>query len=377
MKLENKQWKLKSKGVPSVKTFVLKRKKTINISLSIVVALFASLSLYSYFQPTTLISSNDENHTTMVTTYEYQATVTPNVLHPSGGTIPAGETILKKITTAIPVEVKTIVNAAEDVVVKGEYEVQLTLIAEDLWEKTFTLGEKQAFQKEGKSVSIIDEMYKIDLEAINKFASQAEDETGITPSKYLLEINPTIIGTVSYAGIERELQMQEKLVFHSLFDSIVLVSDEAFSTPIQFGSSEIMPATIQFFGKALPVAAVRTASVAVTIIASIFLVLLYKPFKPKKRKSQIEMFNKKYGNRMIIVNRDEGMNAKSSLLLGDMKSLLRIADEKELPIFCLAESVGKAVYFILDGNYLYKYEVFEEESVKELWKENIEVLVEE
>src|SRR5690606_19738106 len=216
-----------------------------------------------------------------------------NVLNPAGGTVPVGETIVKKITTAIPIEIKTTITSTEKVLVEGEHEVQLTVVAEDLWEKTFPLEHKQSFQQTGMTVSPIASNYTIDLNKINAFIIQAEEETGITPSKYSLIVSPTIKGTISFDGIQRDIQTQENLIFHYLFDSIVLASEKDFTSIVQFGSSETVAATLNFLGIAVPVTALRVLSTVMTLVLLLLWILLNNIIKPRKRKSQIDLINKK------------------------------------------------------------------------------------
>src|SRR5690606_25176506 len=139
------------------------------------------------------------------------------------------------------------------------------------------------------------------------------------------------------------------LVFHYLFDSIVLASEKEFTSPIQFGSIETITNTLNFLGVVVPVSVLRISSLLSTLVLSLLWIYVNNIMKPRKRKSKIELINKKYGNRIIAVSRNEGMDGKSILQLSDIKSLLKIADEKELPIFVQQEGVERASYFIVDG----------------------------
>jgi hypothetical protein len=371
--------KSKSKGAADLKQFLIRWNKTRNLILSSFLALSIAIVIYSFLQPTTSTMTTHSNPTEMKTMYDYKATIKPNVLNTTGGTVPVGETILKKITTAIPIDMKTVITSTEEVIVEGEHEVQLTVVAQDLWEKTFPLEQKRSFQQQGTTVSVLDGNYTIDLEKINAFITQAEEETGITPSKYSLLISPMIKGTISYDGVEREIQAEENLVFHYLFDSIVLASEKEYASPVQFGSIETVENTISFLGVVIPVTNVRISSLLVTLVLLLLWIYLYNMIKPRKRKSQIDLIHKKYGKRIIAVSRNEGMDGKSILLLSDIKSLLKIADEKELPIFVQQEGVEKASYFIVDGNQLYKYEAIEEDLTvtDEMWDEGRRIYAEE
>ena len=65
------------------------------------------------------------NTSQIETSYDYKATITPNILYPNGGTVEVGDTIFKKITTAIPFNLKSTINSDNEVIAKGTYEVQL------------------------------------------------------------------------------------------------------------------------------------------------------------------------------------------------------------------------------------------------------------
>ena len=124
--------------------------------------------------------------------YDYKATITPNILYPNGGTVEVGDTIFKKITTAIPFNLKSTINSDNEVIAKGTHEVQLLVNAGDLWERSFPLEQKKSFEQKGTEISLIDTAYKIDLGKVNTFITQVEEETGIRPSQYTIEVVPNI-----------------------------------------------------------------------------------------------------------------------------------------------------------------------------------------
>ena len=64
------------------------------------------------------------------------------------------------------------------------------------------------------------------------------------------------------------------------------------------------------------------------------------------------------------------MDEKSIISLTSFKSILKIADEKELPIFFhKIHHDGRAVYFIVDGDYLYNYETLKIDLIRSTKKE--------
>ena len=200
------------------------------------------------------------------TSYDYQATITPNILYPKGGTIDVGNTIFKKITTAIPINLKSIINADNEVTATGTYEIQLVVKAGELWERVFPLTEKQTFELIGTEVALIDTTFDIDLNEINSFITRVEEETSIRSDQYLFEVAPNINGTLAYDGKTVPIPEQENLVFQSSYEEITLISDKAFTSTIPFTSSEIITNTFNFFGAALPLDPVRTISTIMSIL---------------------------------------------------------------------------------------------------------------
>ena len=330
--------------------------------------LSAAVSIYSFSQSATTTNEKNDNSTQIKTTYDYKATITPNILYPDGGTVEVGDTIFKKITTAIPFNLTSTINSGNEVIAKGTHEVQLVINAGDLWEKSFPLEQQQSFEQKGTEISIIDNAYKIDLEKINAFIMQVEEETGIRPSQYTIEVVPTIIGTINYAGKERDIQVEDKLIFQYSYDDIVLSSEKTFASTTPFSTTEVITNTFKLVGVALPLTPVRTVSTVVSLLLLLTILYMNKDFFTKRstqNPSQIDRINKKYGNRIIQVSEKENIAQKSIITLTSFKSILKIADEKELPIFYHnVHQDGRTAYFIIDGDYFYNYETPKTELVR-------------
>lgn len=331
-----------------------------NLLLGLTLLLTATVSVYSLLKPVTTTNENTDNSVHIGTTYDYKAKVMPNILYPNGGTIEAGDAIFRKITTAIPVNLKTTVNFGDEITVKGTHEVQLVINANGLWEKSFPLDQQQSFEQKGTEISIIDKSYQIDLEKINAFIIQVEEETGIKSAQYTIEVVPNIFGTINNAGTEWDFQVQDKLIFQYAHDEIKLASEKAFTSAISFSKPEVITNTFNLLGLALPLALVRTVSVLGSFMLVITLVYLNKSrliIRKAPVPSQIERINKKYGSRIIQVSERENIAQKSIITVTSFKSILRIADEKELSIFFQKVHYdGRAVYFIVEGDFLYTYE---------------------
>ncbi|WOV88111.1 DUF5305 family protein [Sporosarcina oncorhynchi] len=355
-------------------------KTTSHVAAVILLAVTLVVCIYSFTKPVTVTMEENSNQAKLETNYTYEATVTPNVLYPAGGTIQAGESMIKKITTAIPVTMNTKIVSEKEVAIHGTHRVEMTVIAEDLWEKTFPLEEQQTFNTKGSTIDIIDGKYIIDLVKISNFLTQVEDETGISSSKYTVEIQPNVSGTISYGGQEMPIEMTDKLVFQYTFDSIVLMSEKGFTSSLAFGTSEAIVNMVSLFGLLLPIGLVRTVSSILALLILSLLVYLNKNVVNRnngRKPTEMELIHKKYGKRIIAVVNHENRQDKSVITLTAFTSVLAISDEKELPIFfCEITEQNRGIYFLIDGTSCYEYElqsVREETSQVKKWIEGVDV----
>ncbi|MEH7252630.1 DUF5305 family protein [Neobacillus niacini] len=329
--------------------------------IMIILLIFSTgFTIYTFLQPAAITSQVNDNTSQVETGYDYQAEITPNILYPNGGTVDVGNTIFKKITSAIPFNLKSTILSERQVTVTGTHEVQLLIKAGEIWERVFLLGQKQAFEQSGTEISILDHTYKIDLDQIDSFIRQVEQETGIAPTQYTLEVLPNIQGTINDSGVEKNLQLQDKLIFQYSFEEISLVSETNFTTMISFTSSHIVSKSFTVFRQELPLVFVRIGSTIISILLLLTFLNTIKISKTNSIKtspSEIERINKKFANRIIPVSQKINITQKSIFVLDSFKSIIKIADEKELPIFFNKDQEEEiAIYFIVDGEYLYSYE---------------------
>ncbi|QCJ44343.1 hypothetical protein FAY30_21900 [Bacillus sp. S3] len=344
------------------KNLYKRRRKTLVITLLPFFILSSALSVYSLLQPTTITNQLNGNKLQMLTNYDFKAEIRPNILYPDGGTIDVGPTIFKKITTAIPVRLKSTITAENSVVAEGTHEVQLVIKAGSLWERSFPLEQKQDFKQEGTKIALIDNDYKIDLQSVQSFITQVEDETGIHSDQYVLEVIPAINGKILYNGVERTIQIQDALAFQYSFDEISLSGEKTFTTSAPFlTEAQTITNPLKIAGFELPLQSVRISSSLLSILLLIFLAVTSKGWllrrQSKHSASQTDRINKKYRNRVIPVSQKINISQKSIFILDSFQSVIKISDEKELPIFFYKDHQNKSgTYFIVDGDYLYSYE---------------------
>ena len=346
-----------------------KNNKTLILILALLLLISTSITVYSLAQPSTVTNKVDENISQMETNYEYKATISPNVLYPEGGTIEVSDTMFKKITTAIPFDLNSTIHSGKEVLAKGTYEVLLLVKAGDLWEKTFLLEEKQSFEHKSTNIAIIDKPYLIDMSKINSFITKVEEETGVRSDQYSIEVSPNIQGTITYAGKEVPFKMEEKLIFQSSYDKIVLASEKSATSVTPFTTSETYTNSFQMLGLDLPISTVQLVSSLLSFLLLITIIALgYKniaKLRVKRVTTQIDKINKKYGSRIITVSKKINMVNKSIFTLYSFKSVLKLSEDKELPIFFYRDSLEEiGTYFVVDGDYLYTYETVKVDVIR-------------
>lgn len=346
--------------VSSIVHWIKKSNKLLFYILAPLFVISAIAAALSVVQPLITTKEINDNTIRLETSFDYKAKITPNVLYPKGGIIEVNDVIFKKITSAIPFNLNAIISSDNEVLVIGTYEVDVVIRAGELWERSFPLESKMPFELEGSELAVIDNAYEIDLNEINSFVTQVEEETEIRAEQYTIEVVPTIEGTIQYAGNDMPIPEQEALVFQLNNEEIVLISEASFASVAPFTRTETVTNTFSFFGNTLSLSVVRIVSTVLTLFLLIPLIYVYLNLLATRKKmpaSQSEKINKKHGGRIIPVTQNINTAEKSIISLQSFKSVIQIADEKELPIFCYKlDEDGSAVYFIVDGDYLYNYE---------------------
>ena len=344
----------------SLTTWIKKNTKTLSYILAPLLLITASVAILSILEPATTTSLTNNNTVNIETGYDYKATLTPNILYPKGGTVEVDNTIFTKITTALPFNLNSTISSDNEVTAKGTHQIQIVVNAVDLWERVFPLGKQESFELAGTEISLIDSALNIDLTEITAFIEQVEEETEIRAEQYTIEVVPNIEGMIHYAGKDMPIPEQDALVFQLTNDEIVLISEKSSISVTPFTTTDAITNTFNFFGAALPLGSVRLVSTLVSILLLLPLIYVLIKGTTSNKKSMttlVDKINKKYGGRIIPVSQNINTNNKSLITLQSFKDVIKIADEKELPIFCYKVHLdGSAVYFIIDGDYLYNYE---------------------
>ncbi|MGN7385463.1 DUF5305 family protein [Sporosarcina sp. SAFN-015] len=340
-------------------TVLKKNNKKLFVSLLSLLLIVGIVTIYTWIIPNANTAQSEDGIPEMVTAFDYKAMVTPNVLHPNGGTVEAGETLYKNITTAIPIDLKSIISADEEVLAKGSYEVQLLIKAGGNWERAFSLQDKQSFEGKGTDISVISSSYQIDLGQVNAFILQVENETGVRHPKYELEVVPTIQGELQYSDKVKELDIQDKLIFDYLPEEIKLASEKAYSTAIEPNENQTLTKSFSILGLSIPLLLVRIISISLflLLILSILFSLVYLDEGPvNDDTSEAERLSKKYGRRVIPISEQIDFTGKTIVHFATFTSMLKIADEIEQPIFFYENGNDDSqMYLIVDLFCVYMY----------------------
>ena len=67
-------------------------------------------------------------------------------------------------------------------------------------------------------------------------------------------------------GQEKDIQVQDKLIFQYSYDEIILSSEKTFTSTTPFTSTEVITNTFKLVGLALPLAPVRTAYTSLSFL---------------------------------------------------------------------------------------------------------------
>lgn len=339
-------------------TVLKKNNKKLFISLLSLLLIMGMLSIYAWITPRTKTLQLEDSSPRIETTYTFKAIVTPNALHPNGGTVDVGDTLYKNITTAIPFDVKTVIHAKEEVLAKGTVDMQLLIKAGDNWERAFPLQGKKDIEEKGTNLSVIDNSYKINLAQVEAFIVRVENETGVKHAQYEIEVVPSIKSVIQYADKELNINIQDKLKFIYLQDEIKLASEKNFTAMLLPEDNTVIN-SVSVFGLSIPLTVVRIISTTLLIVLflSIIFSLVYLDEGPVKVvQSEAERLKKKYGKRVIRISKQIDFAGKTVVWFDKFNSILKIADEIEQPIFLFEDEHDRGqMYIVVDMLCVYTY----------------------
>lgn len=348
-----------------------KRKIAIYLStISILWVLVMGFTVYTFAKPTNIVEKKTNNVISQDTTITYDLEVNKSTLYPNGGIVKPKSGIMANLTKAIHLHINSAVNAKNDIKVKGKQKVYIRLIAENLWEQDFALGNEVPISSNGTNISILNNDYTIVPSNFINYINNIEKEVNTRPNRYIMAIEPSISGEINANG--RILPLGNAPVLYFQINNNVLnqiddpsksLSSDNNITPgikkstkvIPIESTVVIPQYIDMFNKKVPVNTARYIFVVLLIIISLPIIreiITYRVNKLSKLKES-DIIDRKYGKRLIFT--DGVINMSNMMTMASFNSLIKISDEKESPVFRCENVDGDIRYCVIDSNVVYTY----------------------
>lgn len=334
--------------------------------ISSAVLLLAGLALaaVSFTSPVSTMTESEKAQYS--TTVECQAVVKPCTLYPQGGTVPAGKSVINKITRTLLFDITAQVRADQQVAVQGALRTALMLSADGYWEKQYLDAQEQSFTTAQDGGWTAHTTLQLDISGLESFIQRMEEETGINGSVYLIKIVPEVTGNIALGGNDFPLPGVEPVVLEMVDGQMSLqarsdTANGAAAFPIQ-GSNEIataavaQPVFLLLPGFMLPVAIARWISLV--LIALPLGPLAWDPaqklLRRMRNRSEEEQIDRRNRSRIIAIRGGDALQNKPTVELQSFQKLAAMAEHKELPLFKLSGE-GSPAYLVIDTGMIYRY----------------------
>ncbi len=357
---------MKTNNYDKLKSFYSKHNRFI---LAFVIMLFIIsifLSIKSLTKPIYINKKMKENNIEQLINYNYFTKVKPCLLYPEGGQVNSGEVIFTNITDEMFVNVKYHVNSDENIKILGNKSVKLCISSEGFWSKEYILEEKTSFKKTGNEIDILNNDYSINLEEISTFIKGVEKEIKLGSGKYLIKVKPQLEGNIFSCDKKIPIKNDTEFIFEYNGRYLKLASEKEFSEKNKTEKIQKTKQYFNIFNNKVSLLKVRYISTILALISLLILatMLVHKIKKAKFNASKSDKIDKKYSSRLIYIEDDISAFDKEIIDVENFKSLLKVADERELPILRHKNQVGSVSYYTIDNNCVYRLYINEELSVE-------------
>ena len=325
----------------------------------LLLVLFSAIAFRTFTSPEHVNMVTYMNNIQQKTDYSYKIDVIPSSLYPYGGTITPEHRIFTKITENLIVSISSMIRAEKPVLVEGSYKIIIKLVAEDLWEKEYNIIiSNQKINIEGTEISLINDAVRIPIHDILEYTQIMEQELGYSSDRYLISINPIIEGTIKAGNKSNPITSPPELTFSLTSRDISLIGEKSFVNDNPVQETEVLVSDYNFMGFSIPLSIARLVSFILTL-GPLTYISLYTVNALRNQKENIYesvAIDLKYKNRLINLKRSFDYSDKYILIVDDFKSLVRIADEKELSILRFEASAVSVNYFVINGQCIYSYQ---------------------
>lgn len=298
-----------------------------------------------------------ENNIVQNTVFDYKLDVIPCTLYPAGGTITPEGPVFTNITRSIRLKLTSNLKAEDSVEVDAEKRVLIKIVAEDYWERDYMTCTAEKLNLQGMDICLLDEELNILPGEINNYVKKVEEEIQVRPSKYYLKIKPLLTGKVKYKGEEIPIDESPELSFEIRNGLLLQQGEKEYLKESKLERINRVHQDFNLFGVEMPLAAARYLFSLIALFG--LLILLNEVIQLMKRRksmqTEAQKIDKRYHNRIVDVKNKVSSEKKNLLVLESFKALIRIADERELPILRYKHNIESVTYYVADGIDLYLY----------------------
>ncbi|NLX69829.1 MAG: DUF5305 domain-containing protein [Clostridiales bacterium] len=339
----------------------IQHNKRSKVMLGIAVALLILFSVFTYHtftSPEHIERVTYKNYIRQQSDYSYKIDVVPSSLYPHGGIIVPEHRIFTRITKGLILNIHSFIKAEKPIAVNGNYKIIAKITAEDLWEKEYAvLKQGQYLSKKGTEISLIDDEIYIPISDIFRYTEEIENELDFSPDQYKLSIIPVIEGTIKAGDKSNPIASPPELTFAFTSREITPISELNFVNDNPIKETEVLSSGYSLMGLSISLSVARLVSSILTLVPLTYIVYFIANVLKKQKKNVYESvaIDLKYKNRLINLKRSIDFSGKCILILDDFKSLVRIADEKEMPILRFEDSAANVDYYVIDGQCIYNY----------------------
>lgn len=298
-----------------------------------------------------------ENMISEKTSFNYKVEVVPCTLFPDGGIVEPNDTMYSNITKAIHLNLVSSVTSDKPITVQGSKKVVLMLIAEGLWQREFILEPKNGFNLQGNDNKVVQNDYVIDVKNIAAYIEKVEKEILISPGKYLLKVKPEIEGNVIYEDYKLPMDSTPEISFE-FSGQIKLIGEREFTKETSIETAIIINQNFKLFNMKLPLMTARYVfSIASLLLFGMVTLGIYMSIKTSKIEiPEALKIDKKYNNKLIIIDKNITMLNKVNVSIKSFKALIQLSDDKEQPILRYKNSdIERVFYYVIDGDCIYSY----------------------
>lgn len=339
--------------------------RLVYIVAAVLLITFLILTCISFSIPYLIQETIVTNNIEQTCDIGYSAEVVACTLYPKGGIIKPEGILMGSIAKYLVFDVEALVQSDRPVDISGTSRVNAILVADRLWEREFPLSRQTNVNATGEHNVLISGTFRLDVNKIFKFIDQVEKETQIPPNKYVLRIRPEIEGLIISDEFRTELAPVPDVIFEISGKKLIQVSEsgdeifsqddmEAFSVKTPVTQSNSIMQNIILAGIAIPVLSVRYILCGLTFaLACFWLFIFMRAHVKRAQPSEEEKIEKKYGHSIYPLNLQMQSLGKQTLELGSFARLLKLSEDRELPIFKANGDEKTPYYLLIDADYVY------------------------